>query len=104
MCNKNCSSVFINFFITLSIFKERFAKLISTKTGLNPFFITETTSDDHVRLGKIISFFFVNSFKLFIVIKFAEDPELTNTEYFTPSHFDHLFSNSLTFLFCVRIG
>ena len=30
--------------------------------------------------------------------KLAEEPELTKTLYFTPSHFDHFFSNSKNFL------
>ena len=32
--------------------------------------------------------------KEYIAAKFAEDPELTKTEYFTPNHSDHFFSNS----------
>ena len=37
-----------------------------------------------------------------IDIKFAEDPELTNVEYLTPSHWDHFFSNTSTFFDWVK--
>ena len=79
---------------------------MSTKTGLKPFKITEFISETHVKVGTIISFFFLLlliAFNIDIEIKFAEDPELTNVEYFTPNHLDHFFSNSSTFLFCVKI-
>ena len=42
--------------------------------------------------------------RIFIEIIFADDPELTNTEYFTPNHFDQLFSNFKTFFDWVKIG
>ena len=53
---------------------------MSTKTGLNPFIITEFISETQVKVGTIISFLFLFLFKVFnaeIVIKFAEDPEFT---------------------------
>ncbi len=37
-------------------FKDKFSKFISTKTGLNPALITETTSELQVNAGSIISF------------------------------------------------
>ena len=39
-----------------------------------------------------------------IVIWLAEEPELTNTLYLTPSHSDHSCSKATTFLDCVKIG
>ena len=81
-------------------------KLISTNTGLNPFITTELISDTQVKVGTIISFFFgflLIIFKAEIVIKFADDPELTNTEYFVPNQLDHFFSNSFTFFDCVKV-
>ena len=84
---------------------DRFEKLISTKTGLKQFIITEFISDTQVNDGTIISFFLLSLFKIFkaaIVIKFAEEPEFTKTECLTPSHLDHLFSNSLTLFDCVN--
>jgi hypothetical protein len=62
--------------------------------------ITEFISETHVKAGTIISFLFLflfNAFNAEIVIKFAEDPEFTKTEYFVPTHLDHFFSNSFTF-------
>ena len=44
--------------------------------------------------------FYLFGYKIFIaaiVNKFAEDPELTKTLYFTPNHLDHSFSNFITF-------
>ena len=41
--------------------------------------------------------------QLSIIIKFAELPELTNTEYFDPFHLENLFSNSFTFLNWVNL-
>ena len=38
-----------------------------------------------------------------MVIKFAEEPELTNVEYFTPNHLDQAFSNLSTCFDWVRI-
>jgi len=78
---------------------DKFDKLISTKTGLKPFIITEFRSETHVSVGTIISFllgFLFKIFKILIVIKFADDPEFTKVEYFTPSHFDQDFSNFST--------
>ena len=54
-------------------------------------------------LDFLLLFFFIALINE-IVIKFAEEPELTNVEYFTPSHLDHFSSNSFTLLDCVRIG
>ena len=63
---------------------------MSTNFGLKPLLITAIISDGQVNGGVIISPVFFNlSFKAAIVIKFAEEPEFTNTEYFTPSHLDH---------------
>ena len=38
-----------------------------------------------------------SSFTTANIIKFADAPELTNNECFTPTHFDHACSNSFTF-------
>ena len=65
--------------------------------------MTELTSETQVRLGKTISFFLYKIFRIEIVNRFADDPELTNTLYLIPSHLDHLFSNSLTYLDWVSI-
>ena len=80
---------------------------MSTKTGLKPFIITELISETHVNDGTIISFLLLILLIIFskdMEIKFADDPELTNTEYFVPSHLDHFFSNSSTFFDCVNIA
>ena len=48
---------------------------------------TLLTSDDHVKAGTIISFLIFDLLKYFkheIVIKFAEDPEFTNTDFLVP--------------------
>ena len=74
---------------------------MSTKTGLKPFNKTELISDTQVNVGTIISFlnlFLFSSFKIAIVKKIAEEPELTYVEYLTPNHFDHCFSNFSTCL------
>ena len=67
---------------------------MSTKTGLILFFINEEISDDQVKLGTRTFPIPFKILKISIEIKFADDPELTNTEYFTPSQFDHFLSNS----------
>ena len=94
------------FLLTLLIISfsdmHKFLGLISTKTGLKLFWITEFISDTHVRVGNIISPLPYIIFNTFIVRKFAEDPELTNTLYLTPSHFDHSFSNLITNFDCVN--
>ena len=57
-------------------------------------------SETHVRVGTIISFFFLFlfiAFKIEMDIKLEDDPELTKVEYFTPSHLDHFFQ---TLYFC----
>ena len=64
---------------------------ISTKTGLKPFCITDAISDIHVSVGTIISPLPLRIFKQRIDNKLAEDPELTNTLYLQPSHFDQFF-------------
>jgi len=72
---------------------------MSTNIGLKPFIIIEFTSETHVSVGTIISFlekFLFKICKIFILIKFADDPELTNIEYFTPNHLDHFFSKFST--------
>ena len=90
-----------NPFVFLLIFKiasSLLIKSISTKTGLNPLLINHS-SDGQVKGGRIISppkFLAVN------VIKFAADPELTNTEYFQPLR--PFFLKLKTFLFWVKIG
>jgi hypothetical protein len=53
--------------------------------------MTDEISEDHVSVGTIISPFFFKIFKTFTEIKFADEPELTKTEYLTPNHFDHSF-------------
>ena len=82
-----------------SSFADKLFKFMSTKTGLNPFFIIETISEIQVKAGTITSPFLYNSFSAAKVIKFAEEPEFTKTLYLTPNHLDHFFSNSNTFLF-----
>jgi len=52
--------------------------LISTKTGLNLFWITEAISEIQVNGGTITSPLTYKIFTAYKVIKFAEDPELTN--------------------------
>ena len=72
---------------------------------MNPLIKTEFISETHVRVGTIISFFFLFLFKdlnIDRVIKLADDPEFTKTENLVPSHLDHLLSNSLTFEACVK--
>ena len=79
---------------------------MSTKTGLKPFKMTEFISETHVKVGTIISFFFLLlliAFNIDIEIKFAEDPELTNVEYFTPNHLDHFFQIHLPFYFVLKL-
>ena len=78
------ANVFLDIFLmTWSISIDKFSKLASTKTGLNPFIITEATSDIQVSDGTIISFFFLSLFECLSidkVIKFADAPEFTNVE------------------------
>ena len=71
---------------------------MSTKTGLKPFKMTEFISETHVKVGTKISPLPSKIFNADIESKFAEEPEFTNTLYFTPSHCDHFFSKSATFL------
>ncbi len=62
------------------MFIDKLFRFISTKTGLKPFNKTELTSDTQVNVGTIISFlnlFLFSCFKIAIVKKFAEEPELT---------------------------
>ena len=68
------------FFKIASSFIAKFFKLISTKTGLKPLLITAITSEGQVKSGRIISPFPKKFLVAFNVIKFAADPELTNTE------------------------
>ena len=75
---------------------------MSTNTGLKLFWITELISETQVNVGSIISPFWYNIFNTDIVKRFADEPEFTNTLYLTPSHLDHLFSNSLTYFDCVK--
>ena len=74
---------------------------MSTNTGFKLLFITATISEIHVNDGTIISPLVLSFLKIFsarILNKLAEDPELTNILYFTPSHLLHFFSNSKIFL------
>ena len=90
-------------FNTSSKFIDRFLGFMSTNTGLKPLIITEFISETQVKVGTIISFFFLYKFlSINILIKLAEDPEFTKVLYFTPNHLDHFFSNSKTFFDCVR--
>ena len=79
-----------------SLFIDRLWRSTSTNFGLKPLLITAIISDGQVKGGTITSPFFFKFFKAAKEIKFAADPELTKTEYFTPSHLDHFFSNSYT--------
>ena len=75
--------------------------MISTKTGLKLFFITDTISEIQVNDGTIISFLLSLFFIAEIAAtdkKFADDPEFTKTLYFVPSHLDQASSNFFTFL------
>ena len=78
---------------------------VSTKIGLKPFCNTEDISEIQVSDGTITS---PPSGKRIlstaIVNRLAEDPELTKTLYFTPSHFDHSSSKAFTYGPLVRIG
>ena len=76
---------------------------MSTNTGLKLFWITEAISETQVSVGTIISPLPFKIFKAKMDSKFAEDPEFTKTLYLTPSHSDHFFSNSFTFVDCVKI-
>ena len=99
MCDKKTAIVFLFTFAIISFSDiHKFLGLISTNTGLRLFWITDEISETHVRVGTITSPGPFKIFKIFMVKKFADDPELTKTLYFTPSHLDHLLSNSLTFL------
>ena len=72
---------------------------MSTNTGLKPFIITEFISETHVSVGTMISFLLELLFKIFKILKdmkFAEEPEFTKVEYFTPNHLDQFFSNFAT--------
>ena len=69
--------------------------------------LTETTSEFQAKGGVIISLFLLFPkyiFRALIVIKFALEPEFTKILYFVPSHLDHFFSNSKTFLEAVSLG
>ena len=79
-------------------------KFISTKTGLKLLYKIEVTSETQVKAGTIISPFLYFVFRYESEIIFADVPELTKTLYFTPSHFDHFFSNSNTFFPLVSLG
>ena len=100
MCHKYSYSFFEIELIIFSLSIDKLLKLISTNLGSKPLFITAITSEGQVKGGVIISPVFFNlSLSAEIVIKFADDPEFTNTEYLTPSHFDHSRSNFSTCLF-----
>ena len=77
---------------------DKLSRQMSVKMGLKLFRITEEISEDQVRDGTIISFFWFlfNIFKIDIEIRLAEEPELTKVLYLTPSHLDHFFSKSKT--------
>ena len=83
---------------------HKFLGLISTKTGFKLFCNTDEISETQASEGTITSPF---PFKILSIVKdrrLAEEPELTNTLYFTPNHFDQDFSNKETFFDCVRIN
>ena len=89
----------------ISEFKANVERLISINLGLNPIQIIELMSELQVNGGTIISpplgYFSFNKAKH---SKFADDPLFIKTLYFTPSHFDHKYSNSLTFGPEVNLG
>ena len=72
--------------------------MISTKTGVNPVWITEAISETQVKVGTMISPKPEVCFKAERAIKLAEEPEFTNILYFVPNHFDHSSSKAFTFL------
>ena len=76
---------------------------MSIKTGFILFLITAFISEDQVKGGTITSPLPFRIFKMSNEIKFADDPEFTNTEYLKPNHFDQLSSNFFTFFDCVNI-
>jgi riboflavin synthase len=77
---------------------------MSIKIGFRPKSSTDDISETQVSVGTITSQSLYNSFTIDIVIRFAEAPELTMTEYLTPNQFDHIFSKELTFLEWVNTG
>ena len=76
---------------------------MSTKTGFKLFCKTDAISDTQVNAGTITSPLPFKILRILIDSKLAEDPELTKTLYFTPSHLDQFFSNLITFFDCVKI-
>ena len=92
-CVKKIAAVFLFIFFSIKCSSNaKFFRLISTKTGLKPAFITEIISEFHVNAGTIISFLFFFLFislKIFRDNRFADAPEFTKVQYLTPSHFDH---------------
>src|SRR5262245_59944210 len=77
---------------------------MSTNTGWNPLWITEAISDTHVNVGTMTSPGPYNCLRAAMVIRFADEPELTKTLCFTPSQADHSCSNDCTWIDCVSTG
>ena len=82
---------------------HKFFGFISTNTGSKLFCITDAISETQVKEGTITSPFPFKILSMVIDRRLAEEPELTKTLYFTPSHFDQAFSKATTFFDCVKI-
>src|SRR5579862_296678 len=77
---------------------------MSTKTGLSPQWRTEAMSETQESVGTMISPP-PNVWRMAaMVTRFADEPELTKTLCFTPSHSDHSRSKASTSRDCVRMG
>ena len=90
--------------ITWSRSMPRVCGSMSTNTGSKPHCSTEAMSDTQVSVGTMISPAPADSRSAAIVIRFADEPELTKTQCFTPSHSAHSRSKAATWADCVRIG
>ena len=98
-CVINTATVFLETELIIFLLSiDKLLKLISTNFGSKPLFITAITSEGHVSEGNNFSSFF-NLSQCRNCNKFADEPEFTNTEYLTPNHFDHSYSNFSTCLF-----
>ncbi len=77
---------------------------MSTNTGSKPSCSTAAMSETQVSGGTMTSPGPCGPRSAASVSRLADEPELTNTLCFTPSHSDHSPSKAATWLDCVRIG
>ena len=77
---------------------------MSTKTGVKPHWITEAMSETQVIGGTITSPGPAVSRKAAMLMRFADEPELTRTLCLTPSQRDHSSSKARTCFDWVSIG